>query len=623
MIQLTCENTKTPVPYIDPTLEILENYISPTQDFVPLDLPISAVRALDKQDLTTGPPAELAANPQYVNANAYDLVSKEVYPLDLPFDLWMEAVRTYLAHIEVRRYEIMETFSTADHSQIISDPRVVEEHLGLTASETNIILGVSDSSGTPFTDYWRLFGFAKENLDASTSIPDPADQFHMIQTGDWFSVVTGRVDVFLQQTRITYLELLNCLEIGFVLYSESPLNIVAVEGAPVDTRTLNQLCLVGAGDGSLLNIIRIIWLQCKLDGWSLIDVARAMGSKLLPSDTDSFRNILLLISCIKLISDVLGFCVDQILAFWQPLERTSYRDPVIDDDDLPAPGSQYERIFGNKTISTHGDLTLLKDPSKLAGTLRENLPIITASLNISTSDMNLLLKDPNIVPDDNLNLDNLSSLFRHVTLMQALDLIAKDYLTILQLMAVKPFESPQATVAFIERGQRLGSSPFSLAQVDNLLRSRTRPDEDIRMPDDTLVIVLADIRSKLQQVAIDQAYSGDIDDKKGDITKTRLSLLNWDTNVVATAIGIITNSQSYETALEQPLPSNLILPDSLGEALSYNEDTLILSSLQIMTEDEKTTLNVRTKGLSRAHDEHWNNRLGHRCRINAKELLRR
>uniref|UniRef100_A0A0C4DIQ8 Uncharacterized protein n=1 Tax=Fusarium oxysporum (strain Fo5176) TaxID=660025 RepID=A0A0C4DIQ8_FUSOF len=170
---------KTPVPYIDLTLEILENYISPVQGFAPFDLPVSAARALDNQDLATlapllqphlpvplsdhavvnvlvtghswaidepaytyffdninntihagsrsrqtrGPPAELAANPQYVNANAYDQVSKEVYPLDLPFDLWMETVRTYLAHVDVRRYEIMETFSTADRSQIISDPR--------------------------------------------------------------------------------------------------------------------------------------------------------------------------------------------------------------------------------------------------------------------------------------------------------------------------------------------------------------------------------------------------------------------------------------------------------------------------------------------------------------------
>ncbi|KAJ9412648.1 hypothetical protein QL093DRAFT_2032169 [Fusarium oxysporum] len=637
MIQLTCENMKTPVPYIDLTLEILENYISPVQGFAPFDLPVSAARALDNQDLATlapllqphlpvplsdhavvnvlvtghswaidepaytyffdninntihagsrsrqtrGPPAELAANPQYVNANAYDQVSKEVYPLDLPFDLWMETVRTYLAHVDVRRYEIMETFSTADR---------------LTASETNIILGVSGSSGAPFTDYWRLFGFAKKNLDASTSIPDPANKFHMIQTGDWFSVVTGRVDVFLQQTRITYSELLNCLEIGFVLDSESRLNIVAVEGAPVDTCTLSQLRLAEAGDGSLFNLIRMIRLQRKLDGWSLIDVARAMGSKLLPSDTDSFRKILLRISCIKRISDGLGIPVDQILAFWQPLERSSYRDHVVDDDDLPAPGSQYERIFRNKTISTRGDFILPKDPSKLAGTLRENLPIISASLNISTSDMNLLLKDPNIVPDDNLNLDNLSSLFRHVTLMQALDLIAKDYITILQLMAVKPFESPQATVAIIERVQRLGNSPFSLAQVDYILRNRTRPDEDIRMPDDTLVIILADIRSNLQQVAIDQTYSDDIDDKKGDITKKKLSLLNWDATVVATAIGIITNSQSYETALEQPLPSNLIFPDSLGEALSYNEDTLRLTFSRIMSEDEKTTL----KGLANA-----------------------
>ncbi len=73
-IELTCENTNTPVPYVDLVNELLENAVSAT-----------AIPARQRQ--TTGTAAELAANPQHVNAGAYAKLKDAVFPWDLPFDL--------------------------------------------------------------------------------------------------------------------------------------------------------------------------------------------------------------------------------------------------------------------------------------------------------------------------------------------------------------------------------------------------------------------------------------------------------------------------------------------------------------------------------------------------------
>ncbi len=44
---------------------------------------------------------ELAANPEHVHAPAYTVLSQAVYPWDLPFDLPLEEARTYLRHLGV------------------------------------------------------------------------------------------------------------------------------------------------------------------------------------------------------------------------------------------------------------------------------------------------------------------------------------------------------------------------------------------------------------------------------------------------------------------------------------------------------------------------------------------
>lgn len=84
-IQLTCENTNTALPQIDLVNEILEYYVAHNA--------LKADAARNTGDATT---VELLAEPQHVIREAYDKVRTARYPLNLPFDLWIETVHQVL-----------------------------------------------------------------------------------------------------------------------------------------------------------------------------------------------------------------------------------------------------------------------------------------------------------------------------------------------------------------------------------------------------------------------------------------------------------------------------------------------------------------------------------------------
>ena len=89
-LPLSCENTNTAMPYIDLVNEILEYYIANSH--------LDASAAYDTGTATT---AELTAEPQHILPLVYNKPLKQaVYPLNLPFDLWIETVRGFLNYFK-------------------------------------------------------------------------------------------------------------------------------------------------------------------------------------------------------------------------------------------------------------------------------------------------------------------------------------------------------------------------------------------------------------------------------------------------------------------------------------------------------------------------------------------
>lgn len=96
-IALTCENTHTALPYIDIVNEILEYYVANGK--------LAKEAARDTGDATT---AELLAEPQNVIRDAYYKLREARYPLNLPFDLWLETVRKFCDYFETPLHLVLD-----------------------------------------------------------------------------------------------------------------------------------------------------------------------------------------------------------------------------------------------------------------------------------------------------------------------------------------------------------------------------------------------------------------------------------------------------------------------------------------------------------------------------------
>jgi hypothetical protein len=111
-IALTCENTHTALPYIDIVNEILEYYVANGK--------LAKETARDTGDATT---AELLAEPQNVINKAYDTLRSASYPLNLPFDLWLETVRKFCDYFETPLHRVLEVIRPdEDLSALIVNP---------------------------------------------------------------------------------------------------------------------------------------------------------------------------------------------------------------------------------------------------------------------------------------------------------------------------------------------------------------------------------------------------------------------------------------------------------------------------------------------------------------------
>jgi hypothetical protein len=171
-LPLSCENTNTSMPYIDIVNEIFEYFIA--NGHLDTDL------AYDTGTATT---AELTAEPQNILPQVYNTTLKQaLFPLNLPFDLWIETVRGFLNYFKTPLAEVLDTLRPVDALELFSDAhnypyyraQIFAESLGLSPSDYSVLTG-SATTLSPITANWfKLYGYPSEAaaLNGSTQL-DP------------------------------------------------------------------------------------------------------------------------------------------------------------------------------------------------------------------------------------------------------------------------------------------------------------------------------------------------------------------------------------------------------------------------------------------------------------------
>jgi Tc toxin complex TcA C-terminal TcB-binding domain/Neuraminidase-like domain/Salmonella virulence plasmid 28.1kDa A protein/Putative peptidoglycan binding domain len=547
-IQLTCENTNTPVVYVDLVNEVLENAVSP----------LTATPASDRQTRITT--EELRANPEYTNSDAYDQLRTAIYPWTLPFDLWSEAAHVYLEHLGVHRYELMETFQKPEQTANSGNPaipaspsalEIATEYLGLTTVERQIITGTHSKQQQP----WEFWGYADET--------------------SWLgNDGVKKVRVFLDRSGLSYDELTSLINTRFI--NPNPQN-KAIDIQPGTTCDVDQMNFISISKDVLSKIHRFVCLWRKL-GWKMRELDRAIAA-FQPADlNDTF---LIQLSHIQRLKVSLKLSLTKVLSLWTDLDT--------DGDD-----ALYNKLFLNKAIINPVDTAFdLIHPNPSNPKISAYKATILAVLQLREADLEILKNATGLT--DDLNLTNLSMLHRYTVLAKALRLSIIDFLSLKILTGIDLFDPVHAenTLKFIEKAGKIRASGFRIAELNYLLRHDFQSSSGIAPSEESIALILDEIRKGLQQVAEENTLPDNASEPVSDLVRKKLTFLKWDEALIEQAIAILNGSVLYETPLD-PLPKEIVFPTSVSSKVSYNSIAKMLQFAGVMTGTERTSLKSAT-----------------------------
>lgn len=571
-IELTCANTNTPLPYVDLVNEVLEQAVVPLAPFAPFDLPAGLAAELDTGALTdgvraafadplseharlsvrtpgkwwtidepafsyslhlegaaprvtarslptSGTPAELAANPQYLHAPAYDLLRAEVYPWSLPFDLWAAELRTYLGHLGVDRAELMRAFQRPGAPPDPDATVLAVEELGLTPAEAAII---ADAALTPPREPQEHWGFPAGA--PATWVDDLA-----------------QARALLDRSGLGLAELLEILRTGFV-NPGGALRVVSTDPDEPDTCDIDKLAVEGLDAAALGRLRRFARLWRRL-GWSAreLDLAiTALRGDVAEVNARLDATLLVLLARLGELRAALDLAVEEALALWAGIGTAG-------------PGSHYERLFQNPAVTRPVDAAFRLDGAELAivaadppnATIAIHAATVQAALGLSAAELAALREpiDPALkvglaadelaalaaieLDGDALTLANLSKLYRLALLARGLKLPVRATRTLIALSLTNPFDParPEGAAELIAHAAALRAARLSVAELDFLLRHRAEPGGAPATQAQAATVVLAELRTGLRKLADEYAFDPQAADPTGEATAKHLAVL--------------------------------------------------------------------------------------------------
>ncbi len=153
-ILLSCENTNTPLPYVDLVNEALESHIVFSQT-LPLNSAVTPPVPAPNESSRGATQEELAAEPENTRDLAYDTLEAAVYPCTLPFNQPITSLRLTLEEMGSSRHEVMAAFrrETSEASGRALDV----EALKITDGEFAILTGErfdATAAARPVSDFY-------------------------------------------------------------------------------------------------------------------------------------------------------------------------------------------------------------------------------------------------------------------------------------------------------------------------------------------------------------------------------------------------------------------------------------------------------------------------------------
>lgn len=481
-IKLNCDNTETPLPYIDLVCEVLESAV-----------PAPSTES-DFKFQTTRTANELRAFAENVRKDAYDLLKTADYPINSTFNLWQEEARIYLQHLGVNRADLMEAFQArpAGGTPAPSDSSIAGEFWGMSSHETDIIT----TAATSATDQTKLWGF-----DATQS--------------------TMAVSTFLDHAKIEYNDLLSLLYVQWLNPSTDANRTVIERPADTcDTEKQNLTKLTAARLDQMYRLLRL-WRHTGWQLWQLDLMLRASALANNQLDGDA----LVRMQEFKQVQDQLNLDFETALGFYHRINTEVRSQP---DDAQKQIQPLYVTLFQNPAVINPVD-DAFKLPLSGSEKLSDHKPTLLAAMALTEPDLALLMAN---LPNGNLTLANLTSLYNYAMLAQGLGLRIVDLLTLLDLADISnPFASPRQTLDLTELHRWVNDSGLLIGELDYLLNYR--PDSPYGLRADVIAQDIEALRESLR--------SNTATDKQGQIASqvaTTFGLTNEQAQILLTTLDL-------------------------------------------------------------------------------------
>ena len=520
---------------------------------------------------------DLLAYPENRNPKAYDQLAQASasFPWSLPFSLWLEESRAFLEHLGVSRRRLMEL--SKPHLRW-TDTDIVLEVLGLSQQEADLIAPAS-----PHAKGWKFWGLQESDnqvFDHASGEP---------RSGTWLELL-GHVSMLLQQSGLSYRELLNLLQTSYVKAVTPPLTIEPAFACQPSKMTFKDL-----NTSHLDRIHRFVRLWRRL-GWTMSDLDRIISTFGSGTSSDITPATLIVLSLMQRLHHQLKLPI-QVLASWfagldtrKIVEHTQEGTP-----ELP---SLYATIFLRPALHVPPDtdfelndagteLRYLSQTGAVRKKLSSKATLVGAALGIKASEV-VLLVDPasglSIV--DELSLANLSAVFRVASLARTLGLSIEHYLRLKAVIGRDPFNPTTsgltieqriiAVLAFVDDVECIHQSGFSLEEMEYILRHKTRVGTPFALLEQEHAQFLAELRLALQSGAV----LGEIN---ADNLRRQLQRLNWYPELIKSVVGWY--PEVSEPVIRPPelayypqvavqiakLPTAPRIPDEIRDIFSYRE----------------------------------------------------
>jgi hypothetical protein len=636
-ISLTCENTHTPLPYIDIVNEILEYHVAHEK--------LEKEAAHDTGSATT---AELLAEPQNVICEAYDKLYKARYPLNLPFDLWIETVRQFCNYFETPLTTILETFCTGD---LLFSPKplfdyqmIFMESLGLSPTEVAIF-----TESDPLAKWYELYGFDTPAAATTEAIDNETHQRIDLNSAKALSrrlglsykelteiIQTEFVNPKLTQLHLLYKlgvrihdvhfylnhkdvavlttpekQLVDAFEQRLELFAETFQTDIMQLKAELEAIQFDQILVLADpdsgcnfdlttlqyADGSkakpidFLRINFLVHLWRKL-GWRIEEIDRALSTFIPlsgnPELAEQLKTALIYLAHLKTLSEKLKIGNQsrlKLLTLWSDIATTG-------ENSLYAQFFLTAWMLRRDPVFDHPLGQYLADPSIK---LKDHMLALQSALSLTANEITDILADSKMsLETAELSLPNISILHRYGLLAKALKLSVRELNLLKQLADLDPFKPlhPLTTIeedypfsqtlSFVEVVEKIKESGLKIEDIDYLLCHRFDETGQYRPNRESMLILLKTLADGIRAIHAEHAVLAESDVLREVLPKKLGLILPPDT--VETFLAMVDGTIEFTATRTQVVPEN-----QLDSKLFEHEPTIRQVSYNEIRQEQKLT----------------------------------